>query len=537
MIHIKSEQIDLFVTPNHELYVDLRMSGKWSGFTFLSASRLSEISVLSRMIKGGVTWLGVEREFFELPSITYGKNQFSTGRREVLRIPMDLWLEFFGYYISEGSTTFNKANNGYIVQIAQSMVSSYYNDIKICLEQLGFNFCYASSAFQISNKQLYDYLNLFGKSADKFIPSDILSLSRRQLRILFDALMKGDGCLSRNSYYTVSKRLMDNIQEIALKIGMCGNIKVEKNHERHGYGYSGNAYSMVINRVKLTPSIKNYGKTRKRGYISNELYVGKVYCCEVPNHLIYVRRNGVPIWSGNSRGCPYACAFCSTIWQRVRFHSAEYVLKELTEIQSYGFNAVNFFDDVFTLKRERLKTICGGLKARRMSWRCFITGNTVTEAMLSLMSKSGCKEVAIGIESGSDRILQAIHKRSTSEKNKKAIQIAHDAGLQVKGFIIIGLPGESEDTIAETEAFINECPCDDYDFSLLSVLPGSDIYRNHGEYDLIHNTSKVDYGKMWYKGTPGMYEATEATISLSSIELTEARDKLEKKYKPEAKLK
>jgi radical SAM superfamily enzyme YgiQ (UPF0313 family) len=172
-----------------------------------------------------------------------------------------------------------------------------------------------------------------------------------------------------------------------------------------------------------------------------------------------------------------------------------------------------------------------------MSWRCFITGNTVTKGMLSLMAKSGCKEVAIGIESGSDRILQAIHKCSTSEKNKKAIQMAHDAGLQVKGFFIIGLPGESEYTIAETEAFINECPCDDYDFSLLSVLPNSDIYRNHGGYDLILNPSRVNYSKMWYKGTPGMYEAAEATFYLSAIELTEVRAKLEKKYKPAEKLK
>jgi radical SAM superfamily enzyme YgiQ (UPF0313 family) len=238
-----------------------------------------------------------------------------------------------------------------------------------------------------------------------------------------------------------------------------------------------------------------------------------------------------------SRGCPYACAFCSTIWQRVRFHSAKYVLKELTEIQSYGFDAVNFFDDVFTLKRERLKTICGGLKARKMSWRCFVTGNTVTEPMLSLMAESGCKEVAIGIESGSDRVLRVIHKCSTSEKNKKLIQMAHAAGIRVKGFFIIGLPGESEDTIAETEAFINECPCDDYDFSLLSVLPGSNIYRNHYKYDLILNKLKTDYSKLWYKGTPSMYKATEATISLSIIELTDARAKLEKKYKPEGTLK
>lgn len=238
-----------------------------------------------------------------------------------------------------------------------------------------------------------------------------------------------------------------------------------------------------------------------------------------------------------SRGCPYACAFCSSIWQKVRFHSAKYVLKELTEIQSYGFNAVHFFDDVFTLKRERLKTICGGLKARKMSWRCFITGNSVTEAMLSLMAKSGCKEVAIGIESGSDRILHAVHKCSTSEQNKKAIQMAHDVGIRVKGFFIVGLPGESEDTIAETEAFINECPCDDYDFSLLSVLPNSDIYKNSSKYELIRNTSRTDYSKMWYKGTPSMYEATVATPSLSATELTEIRAKLEKKYKSEAKLK
>jgi radical SAM superfamily enzyme YgiQ (UPF0313 family) len=238
----------------------------------------------------------------------------------------------------------------------------------------------------------------------------------------------------------------------------------------------------------------------------------------------------------SSRGCPYACAFCSSIWQKVRFHSAEYILKELDEVQGYGFNAVHFFDDVFTLKRKRLKAICEGLKERKMSWRCFISGNTVTEDMLLLMAKSGCKEVAIGIESGSDCILQAIHKCSTSEKNKKAIQMAHDVGIRVKGLFIVGLPGESEDTIAETEAFINECPCDDYDFSILSVLPNSNIYLNRDKYG-ISPIDISDYSGMWYKGTPGMYKSTVATPSLSAITLTNIRAKLEKKYKSEAKLK
>jgi radical SAM superfamily enzyme YgiQ (UPF0313 family) len=238
-----------------------------------------------------------------------------------------------------------------------------------------------------------------------------------------------------------------------------------------------------------------------------------------------------------SRGCPYSCAFCSTIWQSVRFHSAKYVLKELNLVQSYGFDAVHFIDDVFTLRRARLKTICAGLKEQKMSWRCLITGNTATEAMLGLMAKSGCKEIVIGIESGSDYILQGIHKCSTSEQNKKAIQMAHDEGMRVKGLFIVGLPGESEDTIAETKAFINESPCDDYTFSLLSVLAGSDLYRRPTKYGLLPNILSEDYSKLWFTGTPGTYEATVATPSLSSIALTDIRDKLEKKYKPEAKLK
>jgi len=238
-----------------------------------------------------------------------------------------------------------------------------------------------------------------------------------------------------------------------------------------------------------------------------------------------------------SRGCPYACAFCSTIWRKVRYHSAKYVLKELDEVQSkYGFNAVHFFDDIFTLKHERLKAICNGLRERKMIWRCFISGGTVTEQQLSLMAKSGCKEVAIGIESGSAAILHTVNKSSTIEANKNAVTMAHKAGIRVKGLFIVGLPGESHETVAETEAFINECPCDDYDFSILSVLPNSDIYVNKAKYNLSVSNASA-YKDMWYKGTPGMYHSLVSTSHLTAAEITDIRDKLERKYKPEGKLK
>ena len=240
-----------------------------------------------------------------------------------------------------------------------------------------------------------------------------------------------------------------------------------------------------------------------------------------------------------SRGCPYACSFCSTIWRKVRFHSAKYVLKELAEVQDkYGFDAVHFFDDVFTLKYERLKAICTGSQARKMSWRCFITGANVTEKQLAMMARSGCKEVAIGIESGSEKILETVNKVSTVKSNKAAIRAARKLGIRVKGLFIVGLPGESHETIADTEAFINDCPCDDYDFTLLSVLPNSDIYLNGDKYDItVEDDPNLSYSDMWYKGKPGEYHSNVSTSFLSASELTSIRDMLEKEFKPKEKLK
>ena len=240
-----------------------------------------------------------------------------------------------------------------------------------------------------------------------------------------------------------------------------------------------------------------------------------------------------------SRGCPYACSFCSTIWHKVRFHSSDYVLKELAEVQyKYGFNAVHFFDDVFTLKPERLKSICAGLHARKMSRRCFITGANITDKQLAMMARSGCKEVGIGIESGSEKILQTINKVSTVKSNKAAIKTARKLGIRVKGLFIVGLPGESHETIADTMAFIDDCPCDDYDFTLLSPLPNCDIFLNSDKYDIeIDDNNNRDYGDRWYKGKPGEYCSTVSTSFLSAYELTSIRDKLEKEYKPKERLK
>ncbi|GAI31586.1 unnamed protein product, partial [marine sediment metagenome] len=106
-----------------------------------------------------------------------------------------------------------------------------------------------------------------------------------------------------------------------------------------------------------------------------------------------------------SRGCPYNCAFCSSIYNRVRLHSAEYVINEIKEIQRLGFSGIMFFDDIFILNKTRLFKICEYLKSQSIVWRCFIRANIVSEEIIKVMAHSGCKEVGIGVETGSQKIL------------------------------------------------------------------------------------------------------------------------------------
>jgi len=145
------------------------------------------------------------------------------------------------------------------------------------------------------------------------------------------------------------------------------------------------------------------------------------------------------------------------------------------------------------------------------------------------MSNCNCKEVLIGVESGSDRLLTNIRKGTTREIEGQAIRILRDNGIRVKAAFIVGLPGESWESIKETENFIEEFPADDYDFSVLQVYPLSHIYEHPEQYDLAFEK----FSGRWFKGRPGEYGDVSPirTSSMSFEEILKARDYLEKKYK------
>jgi anaerobic magnesium-protoporphyrin IX monomethyl ester cyclase len=230
-----------------------------------------------------------------------------------------------------------------------------------------------------------------------------------------------------------------------------------------------------------------------------------------------------------SRGCPFSCAFCCKIFgKNIRFRSAKNVALELEELQSkYGYNAVMIYDDEFFINRERDIEICRSFKERKMLWRCFTRSNLVDEKLIKIASESGLREILIGIESGSDRILKNINKGTTVEMNKRAIKIIRDQGVRIKLAMILCLPGENEKSLQETEAFLDSIEFDDIDFSILQVYPGTEIYKNPDNYDIIYGKPK------WFKGKPNEYSkcSSVSTSSLSFKRIIEARDRFEKKYK------
>ncbi|UZE94340.1 MAG: hypothetical protein IB618_00950 [Candidatus Pacearchaeota archaeon] len=302
MCQFKTKSMDLLVTPNHRMVVDQVGSGKRK---FVEAKDFDFNN--QRIPKQGI-WRGEETTWFILPGIKftkYGRQGRTPYKvyRDALKIEMDNWLRFFGFWLAEGCTDNEKSakNHGYRTVISQ-VNKKKKEEIKRVLDSLPFNY-YIERAinFVICNKQLWTYLRQFGNKYEKFIPKEIKRLSKRQLKILFDWMVKGDGYVRKITgqinYWTPSKRLADDLQEIIMKLGWLGTSISQKKKVSQIKGRKIKAGVIYVLGVQKA---KHY-RLRKRN-IKKAYYEGKIYCCEVKNHTVFVRRNGKVSWCGNSIG-------------------------------------------------------------------------------------------------------------------------------------------------------------------------------------------------------------------------------------------
>ncbi len=200
------------------------------------------------------------------------------------------------------------------------------------------------------------------------------------------------------------------------------------------------------------------------------------------------------------RGCPFNCIFCigsKMGGRRIRYRNPKLVIDEVEQVLTvYGFNKVNFEDDHLTLNHQHLNALCDEIIARglKFNWSAFSRVDTVNPEMLRKMKESGCTHVLYGIESGNQEILDTAKKKITLDKVREAAKMAKDAGIHVMGSFVVGLPGETTETLKQTVQFAQGLGVP-YGFHVLSPFPGTEVREKAEEYGieiLTNNWVKYD---------------------------------------------
>lgn len=362
MYSIKARSINLLVTPNHKMFVALHPTtteNRDNNVKEFVLNQAKDIYHKTVYYKRDFQWkgddiefveiVGTKKEYLERETIpkkdvilkndliscrcgcekqleryddrgrerfyVYGHSSREERTSKTLKIPIKIWLEFFGYWLSEGSIQIN--DHHYRTKVFQKENGKYYpkivNNITALAQTINSSPLFDKGAMIINNKTLTLYLFQFGHAHEKYIPVEIKQLSSSLLKMLLSALVIGDGHQHNLksegfSYHTTSKRLADDVHEIALKSGYVASIS-ERDPRTHtcknnGRTIKGNhkQYQVIIGSTSRNPEI-NFNRTRKRECSqveSWEHYDGMVYCAEVSSHILYVRRNGKSCWCGNS---------------------------------------------------------------------------------------------------------------------------------------------------------------------------------------------------------------------------------------------
>jgi anaerobic magnesium-protoporphyrin IX monomethyl ester cyclase len=184
-----------------------------------------------------------------------------------------------------------------------------------------------------------------------------------------------------------------------------------------------------------------------------------------------------------SRGCVQWCDFCSTVrmfGRGYRVRSPKKVVDDIEMLHNkYGQSQFTFYDDAFTVNRQHTLEMCADIKARKLdvTWDCETRVDAVDKELLEKMHDAGCITIWFGVESGSEKILDQMHKKIKPEGVRLAFKTAQKAGLMTIASAVIGFPGETEETAWETINFINSLNPDDIGFYVATPYPGTPMYE------------------------------------------------------------
>ena len=218
-----------------------------------------------------------------------------------------------------------------------------------------------------------------------------------------------------------------------------------------------------------------------------------------------VRRYNVPfllhpyVSLYTTRGCPAQCTFC--LWPQTtsghawRKRSSDDVAREMARAKEYWPYVKEYFfdDDTFNIQKARTVELCAKLKPLGLTWSCTSRVTTDYET-LKAMREAGCRLLIVGYESGDQQILKNIKKGATVERAQQFTKDAHKLGLVIHGDFILGLPGETRETIQKTIAFAKELDVETIQVSVAHAYPGTELYEFAAKNGFMVNGNMVDEG-------------------------------------------
>lgn len=184
----------------------------------------------------------------------------------------------------------------------------------------------------------------------------------------------------------------------------------------------------------------------------------------------------------SSRGCPGRCTFCdrTVSGSRLRTYSANYLIGMVEALRDrYGIREIVFHDDNFVANKRRVLEFCRLMVERKTSmiWSCTGRVDMVDPEMLAAMRAAGCWQISYGVESGDQSVLDGLCKGTTLDGIRQTLRWTHEAGIENRGFFMIGVPGETHASLRATIDFLLELPLDDFHMTIWAPHPGTELTR------------------------------------------------------------
>jgi len=251
-------------------------------------------------------------------------------------------------------------------------------------------------------------------------------------------------------------------------------------------------------------------------------------------------------------GCPFNCGFCggrlSNTFRRIRMRNTDSVMREVDFLyKEFGYTGFMFYDDELNVNRSMVELMQSLVDYQRehgveFRLRGFVKAELFNQEQADIMYRAGFRWLLCGFESGNDRMMTNMNKKATVGDNTNAVTYARNAGLKVKALMSVGHPGESRESILDTQNWLLEVKPDDFDCTIITCYPGTPYYdeAEHHDGDIWVYTQpktgdrlyqvQVDYTQAadYYKGDPeGGYKSYVFTDHVSREEIVECRDQLE----------